>query len=345
MATIGQFPSCPNPDCKVSETGRCVEDYSLDDCPHFGRDTYTDVIDGEPKDNTFDNAEEGSSELPLAIGEALAERAAAAQLTLGRSRVIGIAGPNDAGKTSLIAGLYELFQCGPVGGTTFAGSTTLIGLERLCHHARVHSKRNVPYTPRTSFGADATFLHLNVLPSGDREPIALLVGDRAGEDYVAVADEIAQAAKLFELRRADTITVLVNGERLVDDEERQEAIGQPISMLQGFSEGEVLSGGQQLALVLTKCDTIDISPRSDRARNDFEQIVARVRMRFACAFSRIEAFEIAASPRHGNLQRGTGIDGLLVYWLRPSTPPEIERYKPPALRMFDRLTIAEGAEG
>jgi len=52
------------------------------------------------------------------------------------SCVVAIIGPTDAGKTSLIASLYDLLQEGPVAGIGFARSLTLHAFEQACHDAR-----------------------------------------------------------------------------------------------------------------------------------------------------------------------------------------------------------------
>ena len=171
-----------------------------------------------------------------------------------------------------------------------------------------------------------------------------MIADRAGEDYMAIADEAANAAKLFELRRADTITLLVNGDRLVDDAERQETRGAVLAILQGLREGGDLPVGRQLAIVLTKEDCVLASPHSQRAARDMSDILARVRARHGDLFAAIEGFVIAAAPRgRSPVARGAGLDRLLAYWLRaPATAPAPQT-RATGTRVFDRLRpLAEG---
>lgn len=68
--------------------------------------------------------------IALASGEALARDNVSNLQRRNVSRSIGLIGPNDSGKTSLIAGVYDLLQDGPLSGAAFAGSSTLIGFER-----------------------------------------------------------------------------------------------------------------------------------------------------------------------------------------------------------------------
>src|SRR5258708_13883849 len=66
-------------------------------------------------------------------------------------RLIVVAGPVGAGKTTLIATLHDLFQTGKVGDYAFAWSTTLPAFEARCHLSRIHSHRAVPETEHTKF--------------------------------------------------------------------------------------------------------------------------------------------------------------------------------------------------
>ncbi len=124
--------SCSNAECKVRIDGVCVEGRSIQDCPYYAAASEV----GEPVvDGGLVSVEEDDLE---AIEEAvrLVSIDAAAHLREFEASVIAIVGPSAAGKTSLIAGLYELFLRGPVGAFEFAGSKTLHAFEEVCHGAR-----------------------------------------------------------------------------------------------------------------------------------------------------------------------------------------------------------------
>jgi hypothetical protein len=337
---------CSNSVCKIAEDGKCVEGLERSRCTFFGHESeLKDSVDGR-EDSQIQEVATRPEGIALETGLSLPAQGVSSLLKRSGSRVIGLIGPNESGKTSLLAGLYDLFQNGMVGRVAFAGSSTLISFEQACHHARAESRRDEPHFFRTNLGlrtnpVDATFYHLDLKVPEEIRPIALLICDRAGEDYTAVTDDVTEAAGLFEIRRADTIAVLVNGKRLVNPEERHETKSMVLSIVQGLTDGGALQGYQQLAIVLTKKDAVEASEHSTRALQDFGRIVSELRQQFGKTFSSIEPFIVAASPKEGEVDRGSGLADLLDYWLRPIVPKLPAANLVVAGRMFERLLCVE----
>lgn len=324
---------CANPDCRVAETGRCVEGLELDACPHYGEDP----DDAEEEIEEFDE-EDIDQSIALPSAKALSPEGASNILRQGDSRVIAVLGPSDSGKTSLIASLYDLFQEGSVAGVEFARSLTLHAFEHTCHDARAASRRSVPHMNRTPIG-EVRFYHLEIAGTSDRKHLALLLGDRAGEEYRAAADDISVVAGFMEITRADTLTVLVDGERLLDGG-RHNLKSDITMMLQGLYEGGGLRIGTRLALVLTKCDAVTVSDHAERALRDFDSLLEDVRLFFGNSLAEIEPFQLAASPKSNAVPRGTGVSDLLTFWLRPADSPRtsVSAAGPVSGRIFARLT-------
>ncbi|WP_156818837.1 TRAFAC clade GTPase domain-containing protein [Sphingomonas sp. Mn802worker] len=261
---------------------------------------------------------EATRMISLASGEALDTMNAAALQRRLLSRVVGLVGPNNAGKTSLIASVYDLLQEGPVGDIGFAGSTTLIGFEKVCHDARAASRRGLPHMERTIVGAEATFFHLDLKAEG-QDVVSLFLGDRSGEDYLGAADDVARADDFIELRRADTVTLLVNGEHLTGTEHRHEVRAVSPQLIEALVEGGAIREHCRLAVVLTKNDVVVGTTNAERTRRDFAEIVATIAERHSSHLSEVKPFVIAASPKSvSGLKRGDGVDNLLRYWLSPT---------------------------
>ena len=333
-----QPTGCSNEECKVTDDGKCVEGYALDECPHATRLSVDNI----------DEVEEvvASPAIPtvlnLSLGDALDREDASVLQRRRISRTIGIIGPNNAGKTSLVAGVYDLLQGGPVAGVGFAGSSTLIGFEKICHDARAASRRDAPHTERTSAGAEATFFHLDLRPTGG-EVTSLFIGDRSGEDYLAAADDLARAGDFFEIRRADVVTLLVNGEHLVSSEHRHEAKAATPQIVDALVEARALRPGCHLAIVLTKQDSVLASANADRAHREFGELVEAVRDSHVGYLGEVGSFIVAASPRDVTLvKRGEGVDQLLSYWLAAAPAPRaVLRQKSESSRMIDLLGANE----
>ena len=288
--------------------------------------------------------EQDSVELPGA--DALAPGQASALLCKRDARVVAIIGPVNSGKTSLIASVYDLFQTGPIGPVEFSGSRTLHAFERACHDTRSASRRREPTTRRTPLGG-VCFYHLEVAGGAARDGLGLLLGDRSGEEYKELAEDVLTASAYCELARADAVTVLVDGERLLDDVTRHDVRSEVVLTLQALHDGDAGAGGWRLALVLTKVDALRASDAGERAEKDFERLDADVRVRFGDWLAGVEAFRVAASPKTKGVRRGLGVDGLLEFWLKPraNVPPGVERVR----RVFDRAfarvqPVNDGAE-
>ena len=175
-----QIIQCSNRDCRVSETGKCVEGLPIESCPNYGRVQTAEIEQQAGAASQLAVVLRSAQKLSLIDAEAILRQYSA--------RVIAIVGPYDAGKTSLVAGLYDLFQSGPIQSIKFSGSVTLHALERACHDARAASERTVPDSERTPLG-DVQFYHLGMVDGADGTRSALLLGDRAGEEYRSAAND------------------------------------------------------------------------------------------------------------------------------------------------------------
>lgn len=305
---------CANPDCRVAEDGKCVEGFELGTCPHYGHAaTDNGHVDIELDALTAHDC------IGLPGSDTLTLDQTAGLLRASATRIIAIIGPSDAGKTSLIANLYDLFQEGPVAGVGFARSQTLHAFEQACHDARAASRRCVPHINRTPLG-EVRFYHLHLGGGAAGDGFALALGDRAGEQYRGAADDISVASSLHEISRADSLTFLVDGERLLDTGARHNMRSEIKKILQALIEGGAVSVGQRLGIVLTKMDLILASPDRIRAEHDFEVLLTNLQQLFGTTFSTIEAFKVAASPKTDDVHRGLGIAEVLSFWLKPAEP-------------------------
>lgn len=328
---------CANPDCQVAEDGKCVEGFELNACPHYGH--LSDAVDDEEIESSEVN---GAVGLPGA--DTLTPEQVARLLRAGETRIIAIIGPSDAGKTSLIASLYDLFQEGSVAGIDFARSRSLHAFEHACHDARAASRRGVPHINRTPRG-EVRFYHLDVGGGTAGDVLALALGDRAGEEYRGAADDTTVVAAFPEVRRADSLTLLVDGKRLLDAGARHNLRHEITMILQALIDGGGVKTGQRIALVLTKIDAVQASPESERAEADFRALYANLERLFGAVFPSIEAFRIAASPKANVVPRGTGIPDLLTFWLQAANAPPTSPSSLPAFaRAFARLRPVDEPE-
>lgn len=310
---------CANSTCPVLETGKCLEGLEVGACPHFSRK------EGPVELGLSQSAGIGSrAAIELAAAGTLGSSEASRILRRGEARVVAIVGPTAAGKTSLIAGLYDLFQEGNVSGVYFARSETLHAFEQTCHDSRSASRRDTPLTTRTPRG-DVRFFHLALQRGPGHDGLQLVLSDRAGEEYRAALDDVSVTTAFVEIQRADSLALLIDGDRLLGLATRHNLQSEATLMIQALLDGGVVDASMRLAVVLTKFDLAAASDQSARVDRDFETLLAKLRSLFGGFFSEIEAFRVAASPQFESTPRGTGVPALLDYWLREpssrSTPP------------------------
>jgi hypothetical protein len=255
----------------------------------------------------------------LPSGDLLDQEEASQVLRRGASRVIAVVAPREAGKTTLIASVFELFLRGPIGPFRFSGSRTMYAFERACHPSRGVSRNARPKTER-SLLTTVKFYHAALCrPGGD--VLDLVVADRNGEDYGAAADNTDAVQEFVEIRRADTITFLLDGRQLVDPVTRNSVGPELLAIVQALIDGVAIEGRPRVALVLTKLDDIERSVESERARRNFVKIDAKFRELHARAFGEIRSFAVAACPSDISLPLGHGVADLLAYW--EETVPQV----------------------
>ena len=326
--------SCSNTDCRVSETGQCFEGLKLEDCLHFGIAEETE--DTEAQDETEPVGMEEAIELPSAT--VLSYESASRILKISDSRVIAVLGPTESGKTSLIAGVYELFQRGSVGPIRFSGGETLHAFEEISHDARAESRRDAPHAVRTPVGTLA-FYHLELVQ--ENQAIAVLLADRSGEEYQSAVDDIGMVEGFAEIGRADSVSILVDGEKLLSSD-RHNMASELKMMLQALKDGNGLVNQVPLAVVLTKLDAVKSSDERDRGLEALERLVGEIRRLFGECFAAIEVFLVAASPKTGGAVKGEGLDELLAFWIggRRLVPSAIGKNVVPS-RAFGGLRLQE----
>lgn len=335
---------CGNPACRVADSGKCIEGLETATCPNYGKTpgSLPDISQEEEQAPAAVTAIVFSTAQKLTVPEAVG------LLRKRQSRVIAIIGPHDAGKTSLIASIHDLFQEGPIGDFEFAASSTLHAFEAASHDLRMESGRESPDTQRTQRGG-VGFYHIDVGHSDTQECISLLLGDRAGEEYLEAADDIDMVQDLEEIRRADVITLLADGQRLLDAGARHNVIAQIERILQALQGAGIISSRQRLALVMTKLNSVKDSENTkdaERAFRDFNKLEENVKVRYASVFESINSFKVAASPKSATVSSGTGISELLSCWLLPRHCQSVAVSVPivPA-RAIGRFTVKRNSRG
>lgn len=248
---------CRVPGCGGPRSGVCINGLSFDECPDVqpfadeaGSDTET--ADGEGTPPNVPTVPGGRSMTPTSDGPSLNAASCDALLRQRGGTVVGIVAGPDAGKTTMIATIYELLHRRKLDGYQFAGSETLRGYEERCHLARIVSNRDKPDTVRTPTKAKLSFTHLRLAtPTAVRE---VVFSDRSGEHFDNVLNQPAQLSDFAELARADVILVLVELDRLAENP--HPIVSYARRLIMGMRQYGLLEN-KLLRLVGTKADRLD----------------------------------------------------------------------------------------
>lgn len=192
------------------------------------------------------------STVALSAGLALAANEAHALMASEPATLVLIAGPPDAGKTTLLAAVYEELLLGPIAQWSFAGSRTLLALCLRAYWASTASGGIRAVTPRTRYDVTRPWVHLRLADGG--EVRSILIADISGEYFSTLASggDLGDAAGL--VARADHLFHVLDSELLVDKRERLRALGSTESLIRRMAERGHFDGRARHTVVLTKAD-------------------------------------------------------------------------------------------
>ncbi len=341
MVIISEQALCNNASCDVRRTGACAEGHApLESCPFYGQlseaDNDFDGAGDAPASQT--DKEHDKNHVKLPSGEALEVAEVDQILKQKPIKLISIVGDSGTGKTTLIKAIYDQFLRGRFAGYHFAGSRTLIGFERKIHPSRVDSGRVKPDTTHTSLAEGLGFFHFALVVDGQQDRIELMLSDRAGEVYRNARDKIDTVSELIEVVKADMLVLLVDGKRLVNRMERQNAIAAVRGSLRAFLDGKALNGNSRVQIVTTMMDYIDAYPAKAELNQHLDNFKQELQKLFTSRLAELSFYEVAALDSSCL----KGVDELFLSWFVKS--PEIvqrqERYAElPLTSEFDFLLV------
>jgi hypothetical protein len=251
-------------------------------------------------------------------------------------RVIVWAGERASGKTTLTSEIYER-QRRPDEPLRFAGSDSLLALERLAHPSRAKSGRRVRETRRTERDSEGReILHLALAPRGSM-PINLLFADLPGEVFRQLRDNEIAPADLPLLVRADKLALLADGMRLADPDRRANVASGVRQLLHAIHASGTLDERTELALVVTMWDRIV-------GNQDTESYWATREQQLMSELRSIDpdapVLKVAARAP-GDWEHSDGMSALIDWVTKPvrvTTDPPLSHDTPPAgLRLPKRL--------
>jgi hypothetical protein len=309
---------CNQPGCALASTGDCLEGF--DDpkgCPHAKPGGAQPSVSADEVAKTGDDQSEALDDwLQLPGGYELTVSEAGQITSRTEARVVMFAGEPDAGKTTLIATIYELLSGDAIDDFRFAGSETILAFERACFPSRIASGNLRPDTVRTRHPRPR-FYHLCLRPvTGEGARKHLLLGDVSGETFRRASDDLAEAKKLHILRRVDAFVLILDGDKLRNRKERQDAVQRAVLILRSLVDARVLLRQSVIQVVISKFDCFD--PKDKNVSEFLEHLRSEFTTKFASSFDRLVIHEIAARPDTERFDFGHGVREIMRPWLQES---------------------------
>lgn len=243
-----------------------------------------------------------------------------------RTHLVVFAGAEGSGKTTVLASLYERLNQGPFAGFRFAGSRSLLGFEEICHLNRLASGEVQPDTQRTRLTDETKYYHLALRgsePSAARRDV--LLSAMSGELFRMAKDSQEDAERLMFLLRADTIVVLVDGERLANTAQRTSAQADAADILESLLDANMISPSCRVEIVFSKLDRITAAGQA--ALEFLAKTQEKFEGKFRVRVPHLAIREIAARPAPSSEQENSdgGFAEAFVSWMTlvpPSTQDE-----------------------
>lgn len=301
---------CSKADCTFSVTGTCLESIEnpMQKCPNL-RQAEPDV---GPEAGTPDTAERERDDQPARLfpsGLEIGLHDASSLMRSRYTRLVGVLGQSNAGKTCLFTSLYlRLSNRCLLPRFRFAGSLTLQGFEHRARHLRDWTRGDIPdqIADRTSLGDSRSpaFLHIAIQEEGIARH-DLLVPDLPGEWTTQLLSDATTAYRFAFLQRSDIICVALEAPLFAARQTRHNALTDARQLITRLADDVRVPTEIPVALVVTKCDET-----GGQAPAEINQIATEVSKRGY----KVTVLPAAAFPgKAATVQPGFGIDRLVEH--------------------------------
>jgi len=312
------MPQCKLKNCPYNRDRRCVEN-QLPNCPNLLPDqpAKTGETHQTPRPENVERTPVLTHEA-LYSGKKLTADEATRILQSNPAQVVVLGGMVESGKTTLLARIFEMFQCGHVAGYAVAGSLTLPEFDKLTWHATMECGATNPTTEHTYRSENNFFLHLRVRDeNGLKRQSDLLIADIPGELFPEAVAEESVCKDLCALRRADHVLLFLDSEVLCDPENRHDHCGKVFDFVTRALQTEQIGHHTALHLVVSKCDRLPKDETSE-VLQFLENTRRRFQEKFGSQVGGLHHWRLAARPEHPDQPTILEITKLFGVWMNPN---------------------------
>jgi hypothetical protein len=287
-----------------------------------------DALSADAKEEGAEPGEEAEPEfIELFSGAALSATDAEVVTLRSRTQLVAFVGAEGSGKTTMLASIYERFSQGVFAGFNFTSSRSLLGFEEICHLNRLASGGTEPDTQRTRLTDETKYYHLTLRAA---EPFAtrrdVLLSAMSGELFRMAKDSQEDAERLTFVRRADTIVVLVDGERLATPAQRASAQADAADILESLLDANMVSPHCRLEIVFSKLDRITAVGQT--ALDFLAKTQEKFEGKFRTRVPQLTFRQIAARPCFSSAPENLdgGFADAFVWWTTVVPPLSVDEH-------------------
>jgi hypothetical protein len=329
------MPHCKLKNCPYDRDGRCVEN-QLPNCPNLLPDAPVDLKHPELAGVTDVQTPSGAPTYEAFYSGKKLTADEATPILQSDPQVVVLGGMVESGKTTLIARIFEMFQCGAIAGYRFMASRTPVEFDKLCWHATMECGAARPTTEHTYRSENNLFLHLRVRQEDEAaSPTDILIGDIPGEVFPEAVAEESVCRDLYALRRANHLVLFLDSGVLCDTSKRHDHCGKVFDfVVRALQTGQV---GQHtvLHLVISKCDLLPNKTASE-VMLFVEKTEQKFRTKFAARVGGLSTWKLAARPVHPFPPTLAAINDVFRSWTIRATPHGDAFMKAPQRSSFSR---------
>lgn len=308
---------CSKEGCTFADTGICLQNISPPEtCPELVGAENSVIADVKRDTEKSIEANRVAQNFPSGHVMNLAD---VSNLTSKEyTRMIGILGAPNAGKTAALVSLYLMLANDKLEGFSYRDSKSLLALEEISRGARRWSSGSQPeqLTTHTRSLDDRQpgFVHLRVHRSADQHTVALVMPDLPGEWTKTFVDGNTFKRLSF-LDACEVIWIVIDGRDVRDRLGRRREINRTELLLQRLKQNLQDSEGHEIVFVVTHADRGDLG---DDTLKPVSELAEKLGFRHS-------VHHIASFSESDAVAPGTGVAKLLSATLNDSSSasPEI----------------------
>jgi GTP-binding protein EngB required for normal cell division len=256
-------------------------------------------------------------------GEKLTAAEASRMMSAIPVTMVLCAGAQQAGKTTFLARIGEMFRNGSFRDFRFAGSKTLSAFERVTWLATIASGAGRPETKRTHRVEKDTFFHIRIQSvGGTKYRSDLLITDLPGEIFPAVLSTKEVCEQQLAVASADHLVLFVDCGSMIDSAKRHSEKDKAYRFLSQVKKCRHEPSTLHVTVVFSRWDKVTSSENQQAHKESCKVLEQYILERFEPTFGGLRFDYIAARPDAGTPPSSAEIQALFGHWMeqKPSFP-------------------------